>query len=181
MAALAETGFIRFCHYRYVPPIFAIDLQRGDYTSIIQCTIPVFKGLLPPPYSRNITILLFHLADWHALAKLRMHMESTLEELHNSTINVGKKLQRFQDIPAAAFQTKELPQEVSAHMHRAKHDGALNQSHASGRSNEPQTLRIKRFNLSTYIIHALGDYFRTIQLFGTTDSYTTQIVSTFSL
>ena len=37
----------------------------------------------------------------------------------------------------------------------------------------------KSFNLTTYKLHALGDYARTICLFGTTDSYTTQIVSQF--
>ena len=35
----------------------------------------------------------------------------------------------------------------------------------------------KTLNLSTYKFHALGDYVRTIRLFGTTDSYSTQTVA----
>ncbi|KAG2154500.1 uncharacterized protein EDB93DRAFT_1065245, partial [Suillus bovinus] len=35
--------------------------------------------------------------------------------------------------------------------------------------------RVKKFNLTTYKFHAMGDYIRTIRLFGTTDSFTTQI------
>ncbi|KAG1802386.1 uncharacterized protein BJ212DRAFT_1449998 [Suillus subaureus] len=35
--------------------------------------------------------------------------------------------------------------------------------------------RLKKFNFSTYKFHAMGDYVRTIKLFGTMDSFTTQI------
>lgn len=35
----------------------------------------------------------------------------------------------------------------------------------------------KAFNINMYKFHALGDYGKTIQLFGTTDSITTQVVS----
>jgi hypothetical protein len=37
----------------------------------------------------------------------------------------------------------------------------------------------KSYNLTIYKVHALGDYAHTIRFFGTTDSYTTQIVSQF--
>jgi hypothetical protein len=36
--------------------------------------------------------------------------------------------------------------------------------------------RRKTFNLLTSKLHALGDYVETIKAFGTTDSYSTQIV-----
>ena len=36
-----------------------------------------------------------------------------------------------------------------------------------------------RFNLSTYKLHALGDYTDTIHQQATTDSYSTQMVGTF--
>jgi hypothetical protein len=36
--------------------------------------------------------------------------------------------------------------------------------------------RLKKFNLSTYKLHALGDYAKTIRLFGTTDNYNSQVV-----
>lgn len=38
----------------------------------------------------------------------------------------------------------------------------------------------KMFNLLTYKFHSLGDYISVIQMFGTTDSYSMQIVRVFS-
>jgi hypothetical protein len=35
----------------------------------------------------------------------------------------------------------------------------------------------KSFTLNTYKFHALGDYVDTIRTFGTTDSFTTELVS----
>ena len=54
-------------------------------------------------------------------------------------------------------------------------EGKLNTSDSRGRN--PSGARPKLFNLNTYKLHALGDYVHTIHMFGTTDSYTTQIVS----
>jgi hypothetical protein len=36
---------------------------------------------------------------------------------------------------------------------------------------------VKKFNLSTYKFHAMEDYMQTIKFFGTTNSFTTQIMS----
>ena len=36
---------------------------------------------------------------------------------------------------------------------------------------------MKGFNLNTYKLHSLGDYVETIRRYGTTDSYSTQLVS----
>jgi hypothetical protein len=41
----------------------------------------------------------------------------------------------------------------------------------------PKERRRKKFNMATYKFHALGDYVQTIRMFGTTDSYSTQTVS----
>ena len=35
----------------------------------------------------------------------------------------------------------------------------------------------RTFNINTYKFHALGDYKKAIRRFGTTDSYTTRVVS----
>jgi hypothetical protein len=54
-------------------------------------------------------------------------------------------------------------------------------SDESATGNTPQESggpRIKKFNLGTYKFHAMGDYARTIKFFGTTDSFTTQMVGT---
>jgi hypothetical protein len=174
--------------------------------------------------------LLFRLAEWHALAKLRMHTEHTLNSLHQSTVAIGQELRSFQEW-TQAFRTVELPKETNAQQQRtckkavskvpsgvdlqggpSCHSAttsvekvASQQSHkpkpaisqrAIGRtysnaglcpitSAESETLvldipdampKTKTFNLLTYKLHALGDYVQTIRLFGTTDSYSTQIV-----
>jgi hypothetical protein len=52
-------------------------------------------------------------------------------------------------------------------------------SHASGKDkNEAQVHKLQKFfNLCTYKLHALGDYVATIARYGTTDNYSTQVVS----
>ena len=52
---------------------------------IYKCSIPVFEGLLPAPHNRIILNLLYELATWLTLAKLRLHTETTLKALEAST------------------------------------------------------------------------------------------------
>ncbi|KAF8228056.1 hypothetical protein L208DRAFT_1145210, partial [Tricholoma matsutake] len=131
--------------------------------------IPSAEGLLPEPYNCKCMTLLFHLAEWHALAKLRMHTKHTLNQLDQAT--------------------------TEAHDHH-KHKRASKKASSSGGSGHsaPQVVegttlpgpepaaksnikpKAKLFSLFTYKLHALGDYVQTIWLFGTTDSYSTQIV-----
>ena len=134
---------------------------------MLQCAIPVFDGLFPDKHNASIRILIFRLAEWHALAKLRLHTEDSLELLELSLKQLTTQLRQFVKVTCAAFETKELPVEAAAWRRREKTQVK--------NLNGP---RPKSFNLLTYKFHALGDYVQTIRLFGTTDSYTTQIVST---
>ena len=172
--------------------------------------------------------VLFRLAEWHALAKLRMHTESTLTRMESVTTVLGCELRKFSNVTCSAFTAFELPKETAAHGRRrartrakaAKPDGndplgskrapatemdgpdgstapaaemdgpdgstapaagmdgpdrSINPALSSGvRSRNP---RKKKLNLSIYKLHSLGDYVRTICMFGTTDSYSTQLVS----
>ena len=127
--------------------------------------------------------MLFRLAEWHALAKLRLHTESTLTRMESVTTVLGKELRNFADITCSAFSTVELPKERAARGRKQ----ARKEAKSSDRSNVTATplavgskarKKKKKLNLSTYKVHALGDYVRTIRMFGTTDSYSTQIVST---
>jgi hypothetical protein len=123
--------------------------------------------------------LLFRLAEWHALAKLRMHTESTLATLENVTTVLGRELRKFNETTCSAFKTVELESEAAARGRRRKRKAA-NQHANSSASNAP-AVKPKPFNLSIYKFHALGDYVRTIREFGTTDSYNTQIVRVYAL
>jgi hypothetical protein len=177
--------------------------------------------------------LLFCLAEWHALAKLRLHVEDTLNHLDRATVTMGQQLRSFKNW-SREFSTVELPGEAAARQRRSRrntkpavapHDSnscstaspnsvlhplsAPRNAQTQGfqptteqpifLSDSPNTTasvpggdfvtpqeptssgklnrRVKHFNLLTYKMHALGDYVSTIRQFGTTDSYSTQIVS----
>jgi hypothetical protein len=140
-----------------------------------QCTIPAFDGLLPEPHNRNILALLDTCASWHALAKLRMHTDDTLNLLDAATVLLGKQLHHFKKYTCAAFDTHKLKWEVERHQCQQLRSLAGN---GEAMVSTPQTTwRRKTFNLKTYKLHALGNYSTRIRNFGTTDSYSTELVS----
>lgn len=158
-----------------------------------QDMIPAVENLLAEPYNDMILTLLYRLAEWHALAKLRMHTEHTLEFLETTTATIGQKLRGFRDVSLKDFKCFELPEETAARERREERararkaqsnrstvQNARKKAAPSKKAAPPKTktkAKSKTLNLFTYKFHALGDYVRTIKLFGTTDSYSTQIVS----
>ena len=102
--------------------------------------------------------LLYKAAEWHALVKLRLHTDLTLDLLEMVTREFGRLMRQFRDKTSDTFDTVELPCEAGARK-------------GGGGSSK------KKLNLNTYKFHALGDYVATIRRFGTTDSYSTQVVS----
>jgi hypothetical protein len=122
--------------------------------------------------------LLFRLAEWHALAKLRLHTESSLSHMEAVTTALGRELRRFCTTTCLAFKTTELEKEFAARGRKQQRKQDQTPTSAKKPANPPAGGRkAKTLNLSVYKVHALGDYARTIRLFGTTDSYSTQIVS----
>jgi len=101
--------------------------------------------------------LLYKTAEWHALAKLRLHTDTTLNLLEAATKEFGHLMRQFRDKTSNEFNTVELSRGADAR---------------KGGSPKKKTL-----NLNTYKFHALADYVATIRLFGTTDSYSTLMVS----
>lgn len=169
----------------------------------VKCSIVVFDGLLPEPHNTSICKLLFVMSHWHALAKLRMHNDLTLDVMDAATISLGNALRHFSDVTSAAFETRELGCEYSARLRRkarteagktsgATQSAAAVSTTATGTSTSlpsssettrpadptstPARKRVK-FNLNTYKAHSFPDYVRTIRRFGTTDSYSTELVS----
>lgn len=59
---------------------------------------------------------------WHALAKLRMHTESTLDLFEQVTQNLGRSLRFFTNEICEAFDTKETPSEHQARQRREKQE-----------------------------------------------------------
>ena len=146
--------------------------------------------------------LLFIMAHWHALAKLRLHTDISLDLMDDVTTTLGHTLRTFDKATSSAFETRELHREAEAHLRRhnrsASHPGAPSQIPDPSRpastpavssssktpvkppraSSSVNARRPKKLNLNTYKHHALGDYAATIRRYGTTDSYTTELVCT---
>ena len=135
--------------------------------------MPVFKGLVHSEHEDIIQTLIFHLAEWHALAKLRLQTEDTLALLDQALQRLSAQVRRFQDKTCTAFEIKELPQESARRQRRELAEMQSSRRKTPARSSP---LR-KSFNINTYKFHALGDYTQVIKTFGMTDSYSTQIVS----
>lgn len=139
-----------------------------------QCVIPVVEGLLPPKDEKFVLDFIFILSTWHAYAKLRLHTDNTLTSFDNITKPLGAALRNFGGKFSARFDTKELPKEVDARKRRE----ATGKKRGKITKKKNSSSRKAVFNLFTYKIHALGDYADTIRRRGTTDSYSTQMVST---
>ena len=136
----------------------------------LQCSIPVFDGLLPEPHNSAIVDLLYVCAYWHGLAKLRMHTDHTLKIFNNTTVSLGAHFRAFVNNTCPNFVTHELQREVDARRRREvkKPDATASSS---------TTRRHKTLNLTTYKYHSLGDYPAMIKQYGTCDSYSTETAS----
>ncbi|KAJ7247385.1 hypothetical protein B0H12DRAFT_1211224 [Mycena haematopus] len=148
-------------------------MAAWNYQNILLCSIPVVEGLLPEPFNSEILDLLFTFAEWHTLAKLKLHTDTTLNLLDSTTTLLGRLLRRFKRVVCPEFATKELPSEEAARGRRQAKKAA--QGKGKGRAtNLKTTANTKEFNLHTYKLHSLGDYTSSVRWFGTSDSYSTQ-------
>ena len=125
---------------------------------------------------------MFICAHWHGLAKLRLHTDDTLGILDETTMRIGDEFRAFAGKTCPTFDTRELDREVAARR-RKRLPKAQGQLQVQGHSSAPTGAatdepRKKKFNLRTYKYHSLGDYANTIRRYGTTDSYSTEPVST---
>ena len=135
----------------------------------------MIEGLLSEEDEKDVLDLIFILATWHAYAKLRLHTDHTLASFDALTKPLGAALHHFAGKFSDRFNTKELPKEANARKQRAaKGKGTKGKS-----TKQKAKLGKARFNLSIYKLHALGDYANTIRQWGTTDSYSTQMVRVF--
>ncbi len=134
--------------------------------------MPVFEGLLPLRDDQNVADLLFELANFHALAKLRLHTSVTIEIFTAATRQMYKAFRKFASKTCPRYDTQELPKEADARARReAKKAGRGAQTHSSAQKSKKFTV------IHTYKYHCLGDYVAYIVRHGTMDNYTTQVVS----
>ncbi|RDB17809.1 hypothetical protein Hypma_000673 [Hypsizygus marmoreus] len=98
-------------------PYNVADLKKlaaRDFEDILQCCIPCFEDLLPDPHNKTILDLLYLMAYFHSLAKLRMHTDSSLRVLRQVTKALGDGLRFFADETCRHFDTFETDGEYQA-------------------------------------------------------------------
>jgi hypothetical protein len=140
-------------------------MLRLDAYLLSQCAIPAYSGILADGNENEIVLdLLFELATWHTLAKLRRHGNVSIVDLEASTRCLGIILRRFYDEICLNTDTRELPSNEVARM---------------GPARKRRKKKKKTFNLFTYKVHALGHYPEFIRWMGTTDNYSSQTVGQF--
>ena len=132
--------------------------------------------------------LLFEAATFHGLAKLRLHTETTVQDLEHSLTRLGDALRSFQKKVCPAYKTAELPTEEAARIRRqatAASKSAAADLKGKGKATpknpiqETGVRRQRNFNLNTYKIHALGGYGKAIRKYGSMDNYNSQTVRHF--
>ncbi|TEB19263.1 hypothetical protein FA13DRAFT_1719017 [Coprinellus micaceus] len=111
--------------------------------------------------------LLFVCAQWHALAKLRLHNDFTLALLDYTTTHLGAKMRIFDRDTCTKVPTKELQKEAEARARKTARDRKSGATMSTSR-------RPAALNVFTIKFHYLGDYTSVIRKLGTTDSYSTQ-------
>ena len=102
-----------------------------------------------------------------------MHTDDTMQIFQRVTCELGNELHFFRDT-CTAFTTKELRREAECRRRKEAHAAPLTTVTTS--STTTNNRRPKVLNLNTYKLHALSDYPSQIKLFGTTDSFSTQLV-----
>ena len=76
--------------------------------------------------------LLYRTAEWHGLARLRLHTESSLALLESLTTEFGLLVQNFQELTCSQFTTTELPPEAAAQERRDLNTGVVGPSQSGG-------------------------------------------------
>ncbi|KAJ3526888.1 hypothetical protein NMY22_g9993 [Coprinellus aureogranulatus] len=150
-------------------PLNASQMRRKaarDFENLLQCAIPAFESLIPEPHNSILMKLLYLCGQWHALAKLRLHTDSTLLLLEYTTACLGSQMRIFDRTTCSPTPTKELEKEAEA---RARRD--IKKSKGKGSASR----RPAQLGIYTIKFHFLGDYASIIRQFGTTDSFSTQI------
>ncbi|CAE6469068.1 unnamed protein product, partial [Rhizoctonia solani] len=167
-------------------------IAARDYEDILQCCIPVFEGLLPASCEIAAQRLLFVFATWHGLAKLRLHTRDTLRVFKLLTTQLGDALRHFAHL-TKDLEVRETPKEYARRRKQIEAAKALTMTRRARHSKQPSTRptdhtiaansnelssdgrHLCKLNLDTYKAHSFPDYPRTIEEYGTTDSYSTQI------
>jgi hypothetical protein len=114
--------------------------------------------------------LLYVMNKWAALAKMRMHTDTSLRFFHDTTALLGQQLCRFVWVFCPKFNTWETQPEVEPRRQAAKNQ-AKKTTRAQPLSAPPKAVVIERqkkeYNGKTIKQHSIGDIAQTIAEVGT--------------
>ncbi|KAJ8088590.1 hypothetical protein PM082_013833 [Marasmius tenuissimus] len=116
------------------------QLAARDFEHLLQCSIPVFDGLIPN-HNSIVLDLLYDLCTWHVYAKLRLRSDTSIADMDSTTTSLGKSLRRFKTAKQAETRNTKWKQTGGA-------SGA----------------KKKQFDINTYKLHALGHYIHFLRL-----------------
>ncbi len=105
-----------------------------------------------------------------------MHQDCTLNSLDALTQELGGLMRQFRDTTCRDFSTVELPQESATRRRNRASNSSMQSSGPTNSNSSTNERRVKTLNLSSVKFHFMGDYTAHIRHFGTTDSYSTQLV-----
>ena len=146
-----------------------------DFEDVLQCAGPCFEGLFPKSIDTKIQDLLFVMMCWHASAKLRLHTEKTLDVFRGLTTTFTKEIRHFALKICPQFDTIETPSESAAKLHAEATRIKKGKPHTNTSTRGAKRIA-KTFNIDTPKFHSITHYPDAIAMYGTTDSYSTQIV-----
>jgi len=153
-----------------------------DFEDVLQCAGPCFEGLFPKSVDSRIQDLLFIMACWHALAKLRLHTEDSLDSFQGLTTAFTKQIRYFANKICPHFDLVETPSECATSIRaEAVRVRKCKLRHSHSTSTWGAKRMAKDFNIATPKFHSIVHYPDAIARYGTTDSYSTQMVRRFSL
>jgi hypothetical protein len=120
--------------------------------------------------------LLFDMATYHALLKLRLHHELSLQMLDAMVHRLGSSLRRFKkyvcDIPDIQFS----PEEIAKRERRKAREDEKRAKKGLPPISRREPKAPNPLSLNTSKIHKIHHSVNSIRRFGTTDNYTTQNV-----
>lgn len=127
--------------------------------------------------------MLFIFLLWHGLAKLKMHTETSVNIFERVTVQLGCAVRTFER-KCRKIDTRELPKEAACRGRRkaaaAAKKGDTGAATSTKGGPEKVSRKQKMLNLITFKLHNLGHYPAWIRWMGTTDNYSTQVVSLIS-
>jgi hypothetical protein len=114
---------------------------------------------------------------WHGLAKLRLHTESTLNDLENSATRLGNLLRTFKTDLCSQYATRDLPSEEAARGRRQAAKAQKGGGAPPPMKSATVTSKFRDFNMETYKLHGLPDYPASIRAYGVTENTSTKNVT----